>query len=124
MERQRLDLNQTAFAALAGVTKTSQVSYESGTSYPNSQYFVNLWEAGINIHKLLTGTDASIDNWNLVDTIFLHIEECSQQSNISMTALDRSALFRILYESSKSTGSINKTISKSAFRLIENSNRK
>ncbi|MDO9568086.1 MAG: helix-turn-helix transcriptional regulator [Hydrogenophaga sp.] len=41
-ERERLGLTQQEFAAKVGVSRMSQVNYESGKRYPGEEYFTNL----------------------------------------------------------------------------------
>ena len=56
VERKRLGLNQEAFAALAGISKFTQLNYEKGTRKPDSDYLAALGEQGVDIPFLLTGT--------------------------------------------------------------------
>lgn len=54
-ERKRLGLNQTDFGKLSGVTKTSQVNYESGERSPNVDYWQSIAAAGADVQYILTG---------------------------------------------------------------------
>ncbi|MEB0137978.1 MULTISPECIES: helix-turn-helix domain-containing protein [unclassified Undibacterium] len=54
-ERKRLGFNQEKFAALGGVTKDTQLNYESGERRPDSVYLEKLAKAGVDILYLLTG---------------------------------------------------------------------
>ena len=56
VERKRLGLNQEAFAALAGISKFTQLNYEKGTRKPDSDYLAALGNQGVDIPFLLTGT--------------------------------------------------------------------
>lgn len=58
-ERKRLGLSQEKFAALAGVTKDTQLNYESGARKPDSDYLISICEAGVDSHFLLHGTLSS-----------------------------------------------------------------
>ncbi|MDU9028731.1 helix-turn-helix domain-containing protein [Pseudomonas mediterranea] len=48
-ERTRLGLNQTDFAALAGVTKKTQVLYEAGERVPDANYLAAITAAGADL---------------------------------------------------------------------------
>lgn len=54
-ERQRLGLNQTEFAELAGVLKGAQVNYEAGKRAPDSNYMTAIAAAGADVLYILTG---------------------------------------------------------------------
>ncbi|WP_071654461.1 helix-turn-helix domain-containing protein [Janthinobacterium sp. HH106] len=58
-ERKRLGLSQEKFAALAGVTKDTQLNYESGSRKPDSDYLIAVCGAGVDSHFLLHGTPSS-----------------------------------------------------------------
>lgn len=57
-ERKKLGLNQTEFALLGGVTKTSQVNYESGSRSPDAAYWSGIAAAGADVQYILTGMRA------------------------------------------------------------------
>ena len=54
-ERKRIGLNQTDFGAIGGVTKTSQVNYESGARSPNVDYWQAIAKTGADVNYILTG---------------------------------------------------------------------
>jgi len=58
-ERKRLGLSQEKFAALAGVTKDTQLNYESGTRKPDSDYLIAICGAGVDSHFLIHGTPSA-----------------------------------------------------------------
>lgn len=58
-ERKRLGLSQEKFAALASVTKDTQLNYESGARKPDSDYLIAICAAGVDSHFLLHGTPSS-----------------------------------------------------------------
>lgn len=55
-ERERLDMNQTVFGAEAGVTKGSQVNYESGKRSPDAEYLAKVAALGVDVLYVVTGT--------------------------------------------------------------------
>ncbi len=54
-ERKRIGLNQKDFAEIGGVTKTSQVNYESGERSPNVDYLQAITSAGVDVQYIITG---------------------------------------------------------------------
>lgn len=69
-ERQRLGLNQTAFASLGGVSKDAQLNYENGSRRPDSTYLEAVASHGVDVLYALTGqrdvTALSVDESDLV----------------------------------------------------------
>ncbi|WP_141723527.1 helix-turn-helix domain-containing protein [Burkholderia sp. A2] len=69
-ERQRLGLNQTAFASLGGVSKDAQLNYENGSRRPDSAYLEAVAHHGVDVLYALTGqrdvTALSVDEGDLV----------------------------------------------------------
>lgn len=57
-ERKRIGLNQKEFSEIAGVSKTSQVNYESGERSPNVEYLQAIISTGVDIYYILTGERA------------------------------------------------------------------
>lgn len=54
-ERERLGLNQTAFAALAGASKNTQYNYEKGERSPDAAYLAAAAQAGVDLLYVVTG---------------------------------------------------------------------
>lgn len=54
-ERVRLGFNQTDFAALAGVAKTSQFNYEKDERSPDAAYLAAVAAAGVDVLYVLLG---------------------------------------------------------------------
>lgn len=54
-ERERLGLNQTDFAALAGASKNTQYNYEKGERSPDANYLAAAAERGVDVLYVLTG---------------------------------------------------------------------
>lgn len=55
-ERRRLNLNQSDFGSIGGVTKETQSNYETGTRKPNSDYLEALSSHGVDVGFLFTGS--------------------------------------------------------------------
>lgn len=58
-ERQRLGLNQTEFAALAGSSRRAQVKWEGDETAPNGSALAALAQAGADVNYILTGERSS-----------------------------------------------------------------
>ncbi|WP_171940834.1 helix-turn-helix domain-containing protein [Herbaspirillum rubrisubalbicans] len=54
-ERKRLGLNQDKFAQIGGVSRDTQVNYESGLRVPDSDYLAAIGAAGVDIQFLFSG---------------------------------------------------------------------
>ncbi|HCT6817137.1 TPA: helix-turn-helix transcriptional regulator [Morganella morganii] len=54
-ERERLGLNQTDFAKLAGYSRSAQASYERDEKTPGGEYLQKIAEHGCDILYILTG---------------------------------------------------------------------
>lgn len=57
-ERERLGLNQTDFAALAGASKNTQYNYEKGERSPDANYLSAAAVQGVDVLYVLTGVRA------------------------------------------------------------------
>ncbi|AQT54085.1 transcriptional regulator [Burkholderia cenocepacia] len=55
LERKRLGMNQTEFAAAGGVQQHAQVNYEKGARLPDASYLMGIAELGVDVQYLLTG---------------------------------------------------------------------
>lgn len=54
-ERQRLDMNQTELGERGGVTKKTQMLYESGDRFPDAAYLAAISVDGADIRYIVTG---------------------------------------------------------------------
>jgi transcriptional regulator with XRE-family HTH domain len=54
-ERERIGMSQHLLAAKAGISRMSQVNYESGKRSPDAIYLLAVFEAGIDVGFVLTG---------------------------------------------------------------------
>ncbi len=55
-ERERLGLNQTEFAALAGASKNTQYNYEKGERSPDANYLAAAAQQGVDVLYIVTGS--------------------------------------------------------------------
>jgi len=54
-ERTRLGMSQTRFASIAGVGKTTQINYESGSRAPDMDYLAAVARFGVDVQYVITG---------------------------------------------------------------------
>ena len=54
-EREKMQLNQSDFAAIAGATRKTQYNYEAGERSPDASYLAAIAEAGADVNYILTG---------------------------------------------------------------------
>lgn len=59
-ERNKTNLSQEAFAALAGLGKKSQILYEKGERFPDVQYLQNIAELGCDIQYIVLGIPSNV----------------------------------------------------------------
>jgi transcriptional regulator with XRE-family HTH domain len=97
LERMKLRMTQTDMAQLAGVSKTSQISYESGGSLPDASYLAKLAEGGLDVQWLLVGRRTPVQDWDLAAEIFELIEEWSVSRNRPTSTTEKFALLENLY---------------------------
>lgn len=57
-ERERLGMNQTEFAALAGASKHAQINWEKGVAAPNATALAAWASAGLDVLFVVTGQRA------------------------------------------------------------------
>ncbi|WP_329608666.1 helix-turn-helix transcriptional regulator [Pseudomonas poae] len=88
-ERERLGKNQTDFGVSAGVSRGTQKAYELGSSSPDVRYLSGLQELGVDVHYVLTGSQAEADLNNLTD-----VESAVLGNLRRMSEDDRNVLLR------------------------------
>ena len=54
-ERVRLGLSQTAFAQKTGIHRNTQIKYESGERYPDSEYLTSIDNIGVDVFYVFSG---------------------------------------------------------------------
>lgn len=59
--REKMGLNQSDFAELGGIKRSSQILYENVDRYPDTLYFEKLQQNQVEIDVILTGTARSRD---------------------------------------------------------------
>ena len=54
-EREKLEMNQTDFGAIAGLTKRAQINYESDRRSPDANYLAAIAMLGVDVQYVLIG---------------------------------------------------------------------
>lgn len=81
-ERERLGLNQTQLAELAGTTRKSQFNYETNARKADSDYLVAVAAAGVDVLYVLTGEKAGSPAASLTaeeQTMLAYFREASKE---------------------------------------------
>ncbi|MFG0460786.1 helix-turn-helix domain-containing protein [Pseudomonas sp. yb_1] len=85
-ERERLGLNQTEFAALAGASKNSQYNYEKGERSPDANYLAAAAKQGVDVLYVVTGVrlPASADGLSPERAELLHLVQKINGSDLAI----------------------------------------
>ena len=99
-ERRRLGLTQDQMAEVGGVSKGSQVGYESGARPPTLTYLDRLLDAEVDVMFVLSGRrldDVALDrfDWELHDKILETIEIWLQESKRALPFEKKMELLRL-----------------------------
>jgi len=70
-ERERLCLSQALFAGKMGISRMSQVNYETGKRLPDAGYLFAASEAGVDITYVITGKRATAPDFFRMATVFV-----------------------------------------------------
>ncbi|KAF7600161.1 MAG: transcriptional regulator [Candidatus Dactylopiibacterium carminicum] len=80
-ERERLKLSQTAFGEACGVSKRSQINYESGERQPDAAYFDALVKADIGVDVLFVISGIRSGNVATTPTELAYLRNCRALPN-------------------------------------------
>lgn len=75
-ERKRLEFGQSDFAFVGGCGRTTQIKYEAGERFPNTDYLEKIAAAGADVGYIVTGkrhqdrTDIAAELSHLIDLIY------------------------------------------------------
>ena len=118
-ERVRLNLNQSEFAALGGVSKTTQVAYEANATEPQATYLWRLAEAGVDTAWIVTGQRAAKGTqWDLLFEIRDLVEEWAREQRDPPLQEQKDRLLRSLYNQFCANGRIESSEVESTFRML------
>lgn len=107
-ERQRLGLNQTEFAAIADVSKASQVNYESGERSPDADYLAEIADR-VDVLYVLTGRREGqakggvLDEWMLT-AILEALDIWEAESGQRLEVATRARLLALFYSHALNLG--------------------
>lgn len=91
-ERERLGLNQTAFAEACGVKQLAQSNYENDKRKPDASYLLAAARLGVDMNYLFTGV-RSPDHY-LVEPTLTHREFALLDNYQHLTEADKASLER------------------------------
>ncbi|WP_176332675.1 helix-turn-helix domain-containing protein [Burkholderia vietnamiensis] len=93
-ERTRLNLSQSAFADVAGVTKTTQGNYETNKRSPDAAYLAAVAQHGVDVQYVITG-QRSAHSGVAVDAVKSAVEKAFTMvsaSNMAVTPAQLAAM--------------------------------
>lgn len=70
-ERERLGVSQALFSGNAGVSRMSQVNYESGKRTPDAEYLRTVAEAGVDVLYVVTGKRSGQPDFFRLATLYV-----------------------------------------------------
>lgn len=110
-ERIRLGHTQAEWSKACGVSKTSQVAYESGTYRPDIAYLSTAASLGADPVYLLTGRSIALSaaaefNWDAALEIMTHIDQWAASRSKPVSTEKRMWLLKILYAQYSAKGRI------------------
>jgi transcriptional regulator with XRE-family HTH domain len=122
-ERRRLCLNQTNFGAIAGVSKTTQVNYESGERTPDADYLADIAEQ-VDVLYVLTGKRVEKSaQGGLDEAILLSILEALEiwegERGERVDVATRARLISIFYSHALSRGGLEQDWMRQTFRMVK-----
>ena len=100
LERKRLGMTQLEMAVAAGVSKSSQVGYESGARAPDLNYLRRIGRLGVDVVFIVFGERQSYEglrpfDWGLHDRILKTIEDWLDERDLEMPLDKRMELLRL-----------------------------
>lgn len=100
IERKRLGLTLQQMAEVGGVSRSSQVGYESAARVPDAAYLKKIASAGADVHFVLYGERLSLEgakpfDWDLHDRVLQTIEDWLSERRLTISFEKRMLLLRL-----------------------------
>lgn len=110
-ERVRLGYTQAKWAERCGVSKTSQVHYESGTYRPDVAYLSGAVSAGADPLYILEGRStaanaAAVLDWGLAAEIISIVDAWAAKKSHPISAATRAQLLKVFYSQFSASGKV------------------
>lgn len=97
-ERIRLEMSQTQMAALGGISKATQLAYETGVTKPDAVYLSKLRAGGVDTGFILSGIKTAPGiNWQLLEEVDELMAEWQRERADPISLKEQFRLRRILY---------------------------
>jgi transcriptional regulator with XRE-family HTH domain len=122
-ERNRLKLNQAAFAEAGGASRVTQVGYEAGTSIPSVDYLARVADVGADADYILFGIPKAVRvaqefDWAFHAEIMETVAEWAESEDRRIPPAKLSAVVRMLYEQFSAEGEIEPEFIIRTLRLV------
>ncbi len=113
---------QSEFAAKGGVSKASQVAYESDATVPNLDYLMGIARAGCDLIYVLTGSRTKVwaadqMDWSLHAQIGAEVDRLQRAEKIQLSEEKRTAMIHFLYRQLFVAGKYDADVIRSVIRL-------
>ena len=93
-ERERLNLNQTAFGEIGGMGKTTVQKWERGAATPNAAFLELAASFGVDVYYVITGD--RLENTATTPNELAYLRACRKMPNEAARSAGRQALVGIL----------------------------
>lgn len=117
LERVRLGLTQASLADYGGVSNATQVAYEGGKTKPSLDYLARVFDAGVDIHYVITGRKQPGISWSLVRDVASAADAWSSSRAVPATIEERVDFMRALYSASEDEGLVDRGLLEAMIRL-------
>lgn len=122
-ERARLGLSQLQLCTAGGVSKSTQVAYESGQRVPDLLYLDGVTEVGVDAVLVVSGLPqktfvAKNFDWHLLKEILSAVSEFEEEQQVSISSTKLADLIHLLYDEFSSDGVIAPERLARALRLV------
>lgn len=85
-ERERIGMSQHLLAVKAGISRMSQVNYESGKRSPDANYLLAVSEAGLDVGFVITGKRSGVPDFYKLASSFV-LEEIESRFGVAADVL-------------------------------------
>ncbi len=122
-ERQRVKMNQTEMAELAGVSKTSQVNYEQEQRIPDARYLAAISDK-VDVLYIVTGEHTPDRNpkaldAQVIESILTAIDAWAVERKKPISIQVRAELLAVFLKQMMASGKIDPDLMRTTLRLVK-----
>lgn len=106
-----MGMTQPAAAEAGGVSKTTIVSYESGSHAPDAVFLSRLAARGLDVSYVVLGERAAVRagsdlDWEVIEDVLEVVETFEERRQRALSPATKARIIRILYSSSVAAGRV------------------